>query len=583
MRALAPIACLCAALMGCAGDPTEIVLVVDTDRVDATGFTVDATYPSGGEGRSTADLADRPAPRRLVLVHEGGPLGPVRLRVTATGAAGPLATVEREVTFERGESLTLRVFIRASCGACPAGLTCGDEGECRAAAVASCEYEGRTCSMDGGAPPGEDAGARDAATEDGGAGDAGRPFDGGGCPALCGVGGTYLPGDLASPAPCVPASGFTLSVLDPSGAPVTPTGDPPAYRLTRPGSFEATLMDPVGRCETVEESLEVSLPDGPATPHPATGTLRDLDARVGTGFVASQSGAYAADLAGWYDLRAPAVATGDVAVLDQSSVAVADGIPYFGPNADRDEITRVEAVSPFDAAVHRSIDIGGGDRTIYDLAARQDASGPVALASGRVSVVQSPASTPVARDLGSDYAPTGWIAMGTLEHPSVGAIWAGRTDEIVNRPLGSGGAFGDGDVLSRPGGLGDLVAAGVDDTGGEIDLWLCGTAGVQRVRLPDRDWGDAESLPAASASAAVPCADLSIGADGSVWVAAGSLGLVRLAADGSRVGAVAPGEGLPAGTSVDLVATASDPAAREVWFLDTSSRRLFVLQADPTP
>ena len=169
---------VCVATLGC-GDPvTEIVLVIDTDIPSVDGFEVVADFEDGPQ-RSTADLGQQAAPRQLVLIHEGGALGPIDLRIEATGGGATLASVERRVSFERGESLTLRVFLSQACspGDCGAGSTCGNDGRCRPGEVLPCEYEGRECDMDAGGMDagGPDAGAPDAGV-DSGPGDAGTPM-----------------------------------------------------------------------------------------------------------------------------------------------------------------------------------------------------------------------------------------------------------------------------------------------------------------------------------------------------------------------------------------------------------------------
>ncbi len=181
---------------GC-GEVTEIVVEVDTDLAGAERFRVDATLPDGTTQTSTAELADRPPPRRLVLLHETGPLAPVRLDVRALGARdATLGVTSRELAFEANASRVLRVHLGAGCAAasCPAGQTCGNDGACRDTAVRPCELwpEGcadagpaRDAGMDAGPrDAGLDAGRADAGPRDAGVRDASAPV----CPgAPCGA------------------------------------------------------------------------------------------------------------------------------------------------------------------------------------------------------------------------------------------------------------------------------------------------------------------------------------------------------------------------------------------------------------
>lgn len=175
----------CALLLGCSAQATEIILVVETDVDAADTLEVEASFPGGGGPQvSTADLSELPGPRRLVLLHDEGPLGPVELAFAALDGGAPLVETRRTVTFEEGESLVLRVVLSSRCRDCGRGRVCANEGlRCREAAVEPCEYEGRACDVDAGSE--SDAGDDDAgdsadAGEDGGEADGGVDYPG--CP-----------------------------------------------------------------------------------------------------------------------------------------------------------------------------------------------------------------------------------------------------------------------------------------------------------------------------------------------------------------------------------------------------------------
>lgn len=573
------IAAALALLASCGGEVTEIVLVVDTD-LPAASFRVEAAYPRGGMGVSTADLSEQPPPRRLVLVHEGGPLGPVALRIAALDAGGaPLAAVRRDVTFEPGRSLTLVVRLDGACAtaSCAASETCGNDGTCRAAAVDACEYEGRTCDVDAGADPDagpRDAGPLDAGRDDAGPGDAG-PTDAGACPAICGAPERALPGDRILPAPCAPGPSHRLEVTDGAGGPITSAG---GYLLPAPGRYAVRLIQ--DGCEDAVAAVEVVARSGPTTALAGTTPLRDLAAGAGAAFVVGAEGAFAADTTRWYDLRSAAIASGDVAEVDLSAVAVVDGLAYVGPLADRDVVWRIDVAPDVVSAMHTRIPIGGGNRRVHGLAARTPATGPLAIACGDVTVLEDPAGAATPRDLEPGYEPQGWIALGAREHAHVGAVWAGRPDELVNRALGAGLAYGGGRVVSAPSEVGPIAAAVVDDASG-IELWLCGDMELQRISLPDVDWSGADTLPAAAVRIPVSCSDVALGEGGDVWVAAAGAGLLRFARDGTRRASIAAPVDLPAGASIDRVAFAAEGGVREVWALDAAARRVHRFSTQP--
>ena len=125
------LACCCLLLVASCGDqlidPTEIVLVVDSDlttlhhvRVEIRGF---------GDGEPIeVPLEDDWLPRTVALVHEGGPLGPIDLTVSgyALGDSEPILVEPRkDIFFVRDQTRVLRVELREDCVAvCDAKQAC---------------------------------------------------------------------------------------------------------------------------------------------------------------------------------------------------------------------------------------------------------------------------------------------------------------------------------------------------------------------------------------------------------------------------------------------------------------------------
>jgi len=166
-RLCARAACLgaLAFALGCSSDSdplTQIQVTVDSD-LDVPDQLDRVTIGVAGmvtDEAASADLSERgsPLPRRLTLLHQVGPLGPVR--VTATGFQGGTQVVERvvETRFESGKLVPLAIELQRACldVSCPDGASC-DDGECR--------------SISDGSPVG--------APDGGGAGDGGGGEDGG--------------------------------------------------------------------------------------------------------------------------------------------------------------------------------------------------------------------------------------------------------------------------------------------------------------------------------------------------------------------------------------------------------------------
>lgn len=564
----------------CAREPTEIVLVVDTDIAGVESFYVEATGPDMEARIASADLSDQRPPRTLVLVRRGGELGPIHVRVEARAAGEPLASVRRIVRFAPGRSLPLFVFLADGCrsASCEPRGTCGNAGECRSARVRACEHEG-TCDA------AVDAGVRAASP---GASDGGD--DGGACAlgGMCGVEARHLPGDRVAPSLCAPIEPPTRASITGPGGELTASGDPASFALGTPGTYVARVELAGDSTCAVTRELEVVapaiLPDSSGV---SADELRDLAARVGAAFVAGRRGLYAIDAGGWVALRA--VATGDPLPEDLRGLAVFAGHPIVGTHGDRDSVHRVIADAPFDSASVRStlLVLPPGSREVRAIDVRLDGRGPVLVATKDGAVtLDEPDGATIARAIGPPYDPTagGFAAIGADESTR-GAIWLGRSDEVVNRSVRGGVTFNEESGASLPTFLGIAREAEVDDRDpAQPRLWICGSGGVAVWSLT-ADFGGRSTLPAPSRAWAGSCRDLAVGDDGEVWIAAGLDGLVRVDATALLVVRYDDAAGLPPGTSVDRVAFAADAARREVWMLDASSstRALLVLSADARP
>lgn len=565
-------------LVSCGEQATEIVLVVDTDLADAARFEVETVHPDGERGSSFADLAVQPPPRTLVLVHRGGELGPVRLRIAARGADAELVAVEREVRFEPGVSRTLRVFLAEACRArvCDGDRTCGDDGRCRPPAVAPCEYEGRTCEPADGGPDGGADGGPDAGVDAG-------PVDAGPCPPVvdvCGVAGAHLVGDRIRPAPCgYPAT--SVSVTDPDGAPLAAEGDPPTFVPVAPGSYGVRVEAADGAC-VGESSFVVSAPTRLPPAFTVDGELRGIGARVDAAFVASQNRALAVDEAGWHDLSASAAELS----RDFRDVAMFGGEPVFGPNGDEDRVLRVEAAAPFDAVRIELLTLqdASANRAVRALATPAAAPGALAVAThdGVLAFDPPPGASPsYVVDSAYDPGGDGWIAVGAAERPGRGAVWVGNRSELYNFTLDPGAsAVNEASSLSSPSALGDLRAAAIDDALPEVQrLWLCGSTGVALYLFPPGDWEERSELPEPAGRWEGSCADLTLDDRGDAWVATGHTALVRLDRDVVEIGRYTA----EAGATLELVDAAWSGASRAVWAVDTAGPAAIRIVADARP
>jgi hypothetical protein len=136
MRCLVPLLAAVAAmstLVACTG-PTEILVVVETDIAAVDELVVEARVGDGAVQRATASLATQPPPRRLVLEHRGGPLGPVRIVASARRGDTEIVRVERISAFTPNARVEVRITLEDACVgvSCPEGVCTGGVCRCEA-------------------------------------------------------------------------------------------------------------------------------------------------------------------------------------------------------------------------------------------------------------------------------------------------------------------------------------------------------------------------------------------------------------------------------------------------------------------
>jgi hypothetical protein len=245
--------CLLAALSvaGCKTDPTQLVVVVDTDYVvptelGAVRVTIDDAN-GGQEAIQEFDLVAADQPTSTNGVHMPFSFGLVPLNGDASrlitiqvdglkhpGDTSPLVTRSAFTGFVKHEMKRLDMFLAKSCAGkiCPSGQTCVD-GACQVSNLPPDQLPGVVAGMelpdaratDAASPPSdgpvtidaEDTGSRDGMSPDGSpdgmsidaqqdAGDAGHVLDAGDsgpidsgsmCPATCPA--SCTPGDCCSP------------------------------------------------------------------------------------------------------------------------------------------------------------------------------------------------------------------------------------------------------------------------------------------------------------------------------------------------------------------------------------------------
>ncbi len=131
--------CFCAALLllalACSSDPTQVIVVVDSDLTvpsELDGLVIEVTGPDGEVQSASGGLGpmELPLPRTLALSHTSGALGP--FDVVARGQRSGATVIERRAQFEfqQGRVLVLEMHLVRSClgVACVSGETCSERG-----------------------------------------------------------------------------------------------------------------------------------------------------------------------------------------------------------------------------------------------------------------------------------------------------------------------------------------------------------------------------------------------------------------------------------------------------------------------
>lgn len=126
----------------CEEDPTELVVVVDTDYPVPQGIAtirVEATDPDDNVRESTQELTSTvDLPSYVVLLHESGSLGPYFIRAEGLRDGALIAKRRARVSFVKGQSRVLEMHLPTTCEGvfCPPDETCTETG-CRSLDVSA--------------------------------------------------------------------------------------------------------------------------------------------------------------------------------------------------------------------------------------------------------------------------------------------------------------------------------------------------------------------------------------------------------------------------------------------------------------
>jgi len=122
--------------VACAADPTQLVILVDSDmRVpgELDSVALEVTAPDGTTHDAQVSLsAGEDLPRTLVLLHSGGALGPVTIVARGLHASAPVVERRASAAFVSGQTRMIRIELLRECVgvSCAAGETCA-AGGCR--------------------------------------------------------------------------------------------------------------------------------------------------------------------------------------------------------------------------------------------------------------------------------------------------------------------------------------------------------------------------------------------------------------------------------------------------------------------
>ncbi len=145
-------------LASCAGKPTEILVVVDSDLaipagLDTVRVEVNGAMTMSASGTLTGADA-QPLPRTVGIVYQGGSLGPLEISAVGSVMGGDVVSASASTSFIRGRTLVLPLFLSRRC----VGASCGNTETCEAGSCVAADvdpstltdWNGTVSSPDGG-------------------------------------------------------------------------------------------------------------------------------------------------------------------------------------------------------------------------------------------------------------------------------------------------------------------------------------------------------------------------------------------------------------------------------------------------
>ena len=547
LRWLSILALLCA----CGDDPTQIVVVVNTDLEVGTDIQdVELTV----DGTTVTEMVP-PTPRTALLVHSGGELGPISIMVR--GLRDGLRRIEREavVTFVKGETLLLNLCLSRDClenTGCPGSRTCTEDG-CRSPVFDDLpEYNG-TIPTSCGAIVGEDGGI-DASFD----GTVDSTVDGG----VDTGSGCILESGICVPDVVMPGDRIVAQACDGSSADVRWTWG----RADATGEVEVPFFAPEEAGDYVLEAEQIGVDGCDASKavriadvrtasdsgRPGT-TVVDFAARLGVAFATTRTpNAWAILPTGWRDMRSGA--SGAVPSGDLECVGVLEGLPVFGTQEDEMGLYAPMSAPDFSVNMWDVFSLDARDDRGFAASTQADGSGPLALAYGEgIAAVDPDGSMELLSGYFADFGAD--IAISEADPDDYGSVWvlSQSREEVINVDLFGGTEYNGGNPESVED-IGEPNAIEVSEDVGHATLWICGSDGLFMYDLRDSiDIDNPLREPPVT-----PCNDIAVDGQGGVWVAADS-GLQRFDWDGVLRANLA----LVGGYSFVAYATQGDE--RELW------------------
>lgn len=553
--------CVLVLLCACADDPTQIVVVVNTDLEVGADIEVVELEVNG----TTVTEMVPPSPRTALLKHTGGELGPISIMVR--GLRDGLRRIEREavVTFVEGETLLLNLCLSREClenSGCPGARTCTEDG-CRSPVFDDLpEYNG-TIPTSCGAVVGEDGGmdaafdtAEDTNTDGGIDTGSGCALESGIC-----VADVVMPGDRIVAQVC---DGSDADVRWTWGRPGAPADvEIPFFAPDEAGDYlleaEQVGIDGCGASQTVRVANVRSASD---TGAPGA-TVVDFAARLGVAFATTRTpNAWAILPTGWRDMRS--AASGAVPVGDLECVGVLEGLPVFGTLEDEMGLYAPMSAPDFSFSMWDVFNLDAPDDRGFAASTQADGSGPLAVAYGEgIAAVDVGGSMELLSGYFADYGAD--VAVSESDPDNYGSVWvlSRVREEVINLDFFGGAEYNGGNPESVD--VGEPNAIEVSEDAGHATLWICGSDGLFMYDLRD----DIDIDSPLSEPPVAPCNDIAVDGQGGVWVAADS-GLQRFDWDGVLRANLA----LVGGYS--FVAFATNRDERELWALtpDNDVRRI---------